>query len=98
MLDVVKHFVSDLAQRQKLVWRRLRWGEKRASPNFSVESDGSAYNTLSSKAGGVAEDSKMGAQPRSVCVPVDTLDALIEKNTESDFIKIDVEGFEIEAF
>jgi FkbM family methyltransferase len=64
---------------------------------FFVEEEGSAYNTLNEK----ERDwivSEYNQHIREVSVPVSTLDSMIEKYGTPDFLKVDVEGGELQVF
>lgn len=68
--------------------------------SFHVQGEGSAYNTLSQKWVDVLTDverSRYEATRFTGEIPVETttLDALIHQYGQPDFIKIDVEGFEL---
>ena len=72
-------------------------GEMAGTETFFVEEEGSAYNTLNKKERDwlVAERKQ---NIREVSVPVSTLDIMIEKYGNPDFLKIDVEGGEVMVF
>lgn len=76
-------------------------GEKIGQAKFHIEEEGSGYNTLSKKWVGILEGNHEPHSSRAtkftaeLTVETITLDALIEKFGVPDFIKIDVEGFEL---
>ena len=72
-------------------------GEKPGLGTFFVEEEGSAYNTLNKK----ERDwivTELKKNIREVSVPISTLDIMIEKYGIPDFLKIDVEGGEVQVF
>ena len=70
-------------------------GEQEGTATFFVEEDGSAYNTLSEKQKEWLLENHQPQQLKEVKVKVTTLDHLIKKYGLPDYIKIDVEGFEL---
>jgi len=64
---------------------------------FFVEEDGSAYNTLNEKERDWLVSIRQ-QKIREVLVPVSTLDNVILKYGTPNFLKIDVEGGELEVF
>lgn len=66
--------------------------------DFFVESEGSFLNTLSSKHRGWIAEKLPRSSLTSYSVKMSTLDELIEKYGLPDYLKIDVEGYELEVF
>lgn len=71
-------------------------GRAEGHATFHRVRPGSAYNSLSDKHVGLNASREVGWEPLSV--PVTTLDALIAEHGLPDFVKVDVEGFEVEVF
>ncbi len=69
--------------------------DQEGTATFFVEEDGSAYNTLSEKQKQWLLENRAAQQVKEVEVKVTTLDHLIKKYGLPDYIKIDVEGFEL---
>lgn len=61
---------------------------------FQFEEDGSGFNTLSAKWATVLAERRLR---RKIDVPITTLDALIAEHGRPDYIKIDVEGSELDV-
>jgi FkbM family methyltransferase len=68
--------------------------EPGVSSFFQFEEDGSGFNTLSAKWVAVLAERRLR---RKIDVPIITLDALIAAHGRPDYIKIDVEGSELDV-
>ena len=79
----------------KVALEHVALGDQEGTATFFVEEDGSAYNTLSEKQKEWLLENHQPQQLKEVEVKVTTLDHLIKKHGSPDYIKIDVEGFEL---
>ena len=70
-------------------------GDQVGQGRFYIDGDGSAYNTLSEKQRLWLVSKRNRERLRECIVPISTLDRLIAKYGIPDFIKIDVEGYEL---
>jgi FkbM family methyltransferase len=69
--------------------------DRPGTATFYVQASGSCYNTLSPKQKAWLVEREPLARFQTRTVQVSTLDALIEKYGRPDFLKIDVEGYEL---
>jgi FkbM family methyltransferase len=72
-------------------------GSQEGSATFFVEAEGSCYNTLSEKQKDWLLSNRGQNGLRTYAVPVSKLDILIARYGTPDFLKIDVEGYELEV-
>jgi FkbM family methyltransferase len=84
-------------QDSRVELENIALGEREGQKTFFVEANGSALNTLSEKQRSYLNQNHKQTQMREVSVSVSTLDDLIAKYGIPDFLKIDVEGYELEV-
>jgi FkbM family methyltransferase len=70
-------------------------GGEEGQAKLYVEADGSCYNTLSEKQRNWLLSRQPDEKLNEYSVPVSTLDSLISKYGVPDYVKIDVEGYEL---
>lgn len=80
---------------KQVALEQVALGDSEGVATFFVEEDGSAYNTLSVKQKEWLLENHQPKQLKEVNVKVTTLDHLVGKYGTPDYIKIDVEGFEL---
>lgn len=90
-------------QRQRVMLKQIALGATKSEQTMYVHHPGSAFNTLNSKFKQITEFDNLDRWneklkfTETIKVPVTTLDLLIQKYGQPYFIKIDVEGFELEV-
>jgi FkbM family methyltransferase len=90
-------------RKERVLIEKLALGAKEGELKMYVHHEGSAFNTLNPKFKAVTEADNLEKWSekiqfeRDVPVKIATLDSLIEKYGQPYFIKIDVEGYELEV-